>query len=194
MSKKVLDYLPVNIILTGDYKVGKTSIIKKYFNYEGETKEIMMKEIIYDDRKIHLNFIDTMGCETLATKYYEGYRNPSSCILVYDPTNNDSVVNLNGWIAELKRYCPNKGKIPQYLCCNKCDLERTINEEDLKHVLDNWENATKKEEFKVSAKTGEGIEEMISEIIPKAVEEAIRRLKEKGIKIPKRLKSNCTLQ
>ena len=179
------DELPVKIILIGDLGVGKTTIIHKYCNYTGQAKEILNKQLVACNRKLKLVFHDTLGAEQMATVTSAIYQNCAACVFCYDPTNNDSVVNLNGWTAELKRYGPNKGNVPKYLCCNKSDLTRSIKEEDLQAVL----QSCPLKEFKVSAQTGEGIDAMFDAIIPEAVEESIRQLKEKNKPSPPPLKA-----
>ncbi|EKE42217.1 hypothetical protein ENUP19_0162G0023 [Entamoeba nuttalli] len=183
-NKQPSDELPIKITVIGDLGVGKTSLIHKYCEYSGEVKELNHKSLVFQNRKLKLVLPDTCGAEQMATVTSAIYQNASACIFVYDITKNDSLLSLQNWIGELKRYGPDKGNIPKFLCGNKTDLESQINENDFKDFL--TKNPMK--DFKISVQSGEGIDAMFNAILPEAIEESIKQLKAKGRPIPPPIK------
>ncbi|ELP90843.1 hypothetical protein EIN_359260 [Entamoeba invadens IP1] len=179
------DELPVKIVLIGALGAGKTSLIKKYCEYSGELKETIHKSMTAFNRRLKLVFPDTCGAEEIATVTSALYQNASCCIYVYDSTSVDSFKDIqNNWINEFKRFAPNKGQLPQIVCANKCDLPNAVTD-DIKNKFLTEHNF---KEYKTSVTTGQGIEQMFNELLPLAIEEAIKQLKAKGKTPPPLLK------
>ncbi|KAL7719194.1 Sphingomyelin phosphodiesterase [Entamoeba marina] len=174
------DELPLKIILIGDLGVGKTTLMHKYAEYTGETREIIHKSTTFEKRKVKIIFQDTCGAEQMATVTSAVYHNAVACVFVYDVGNADSLTSLPNWVGELKRFGHNKGDIPKFLCGNKCENECVVTDEELREFL----NRNPMPDFKVSAETGEGLNAMFDKILPLAIEESIKQLKEKKKPIP----------
>ncbi|ELP92247.1 hypothetical protein EIN_118210 [Entamoeba invadens IP1] len=185
IKKEPSDELSVKIILIGELGVGKTSMVHKYCEYTGEMKEILTKSMIFQNRKLKLIFNDTCGAEQMSTVTSALYHNSCACIFVYDVANNDTLLSLQNWAGELKRYGPDKGNIPKALCGNKSDLTSAINESDFRDFL--TKNPMK--DFKVCTTTGEGLDAMFNAILPDAIEECIKQLTQKGKTVPPPIKS-----
>ena len=69
---------------------------------------------------------DTGGLERYDSMTANYYRNAHAVILVYDMTDEDSLIRLNEWVAEARRNSRWPERLVIALWGNKCDLEGTI--------------------------------------------------------------------
>lgn len=154
------------VVLLGEGKVGKTSIILRYVrNQFSETYRqtdqagFQTKRLNVEGRSVSLAIWDTAGQEqyhSLAPIYY---RDSDGAILVYDITDNDSFKKVCNWIKELRKMV---GDIPLCIVGNKTDLEKYRNvarEEAEQYCTD-----VKAKHFQTSAKLNKGIEEVFLDI------------------------------
>ena len=167
------------LLLIGESNVGKTSIILRYV--ENEFKrfgistlgvDVKYKFVSLDNIKIRLDIWDTAGQERfrgLAKNYFRGAH---AFILVYDITDKDSFYKLKGWINDAKEKIENEYKM--FVVGNKkdCSNERKIEFEALKEFSKKYDVSF----LEVSAKTGEGIEELFNIVV-----EELLKLKNIGI-------------
>ena len=174
------DELVVKITIIGDITVGKTTLINKYCNYNGNPVEIQRKHVVFQKRKLQLVFPDSLGAEQFGTVTSFVYQNTALCLLVYDVTNPESFDNIANWDSEIGRYAPKRGAIPKALCGNKCELPEKVDEAKVAAVLE----SKPMPQFKTSALSGQGVEEMFNELLPLAIEEAIKQLKERNKPVP----------
>ena len=158
----------MKIVLVGDTEVGKTCVlmrlIKKEFQQDSEPtigaafQNYYMK--VEDGETVQLQIWDTAGQEqykSLAPMYY---RAANVAIIFFDLTNIESYKSLPSWIQELSQKAP--AQVNMVICGNKKDLEnRCISfSEAKKFAMDNGAISYRE----TSAKTGEGVIEMFSEI------------------------------
>lgn len=164
----------LKLILIGDGRVGKTSIINKYIHNKFNENEgmtlnccYMEKTIIHNARKYKFSIWDTAGQEKFNAITPIYYRDARGVILVYDITNPNSFERVKKWIEELKNYNENASIV---IVGNKIDLK----EEDLNNI--NQETAIKYTEekqfnhFFTSAKTGENLNEVFDCIMKLVIE------------------------
>lgn len=78
---------------------------------------------------------------------------------------------------------------PVALCGNKCDLESHIDEDELYDIIEGFPRNENGERiakgFRVSAMTNEGIDVMFNEMLPLAIKEKVRIMREDGKPVPK---------
>ena len=101
---------PIKIILLGDTGVGKSSIIKRY--YEDVFDELLTttfvssyleKTITVKDQKVKLEIWDTAGQEEFRSITKLFVKNSKVIILVYDVTNRPSFECLNYWYDFIRK-------------------------------------------------------------------------------------------
>lgn len=171
----------LKLVLLGESSVGKSSIVTRFTtgNFHRSnatigaaftTKTLSLESIVPEtgetiDKKIKLEIWDTAGQEryrSLAPMYY---RNTDVALIVFDVTNKDSIARAQSWIDELNRYI-NEGEHEERgilikIVGNKIDLNPEAREtQNLPYIQDqgyNW--------FPVSAKTGDGIDELFDTIV-----------------------------
>lgn len=91
------------IIIIGDYRVGKTSLLCKYTGREyrapGSTISVdfRLKTLQRNQKRIKLQIWDIAGQERFRTAVASYYRGASGVILVYDVTNRESFQNIAYW-------------------------------------------------------------------------------------------------
>ena len=150
------------IIILGDFGVGKTSFIDKYFsgthnkNGKRETykfEDEIHKKIIQIDENItvEIHMWDTADQEKYGNLIKKYYIDSFGAFIVFDLTNKKSFKNLPKWIKNIKDYCPK-----DIVCCfigNKSDLtkERKVTFEVAKDFV--------KDDlyYEVSSKTGTNV-------------------------------------
>lgn len=93
------------IIIVGNYRTGKTSLLCKYTNQEycpGSDNSTMsvdfsVKTLERNNKKIKLQIWDTAGQERFRTATASYYRGARGVLLVYDITNRESFHNIMFW-------------------------------------------------------------------------------------------------
>lgn len=177
--------LQFKLVLLGDSSVGKSSIVNRFVKDSFDefrestigaaflSQTVTIKE---DNQDVTVKFEiwDTAGQErykSLAPMYY---RNSNAALVVYDITQADSLEKAQSWVHELKNKVDDDNLVI-YLVGNKVDL--TIDNAE-KRVVDKTVAEKYAEEngllfSEVSAKTGEGIQQIFQTIGEKLYE--IRR-------------------
>lgn len=165
------------IIVLGDFGVGKSSLIYRYFNnkFNKEIEEAPNfednKKIIQidEDTKLKVNIWDTAGQEKSGKILKVYYKDIYGAILVFDLTNKESFKNLKNWLNDLKENAP-RDTVYCFLG-NKSDLinERKVELEEIKDfVQDNLY-------YEVSSKNGTNVslafEQLAYNIVEKQAEE-----------------------
>ncbi|ORY04909.1 putative VPS21-Rab5-like GTPase [Basidiobolus meristosporus CBS 931.73] len=181
--------IQVKLVLLGEAAVGKSSLVLRFVNNEfQENKEptigaaFLTQKCRLEDKVIKFEIWDTAGQErfhSLAPMYY---RNAQAAVIVYDVTKAASLDKAKSWVKELQRQAnPN---IVIALVGNKVDLVALPNEEieeeneetntddqDVREVSTEEASAYANEvglmSFETSAKTGEGVNEVFTEIAKK---------------------------
>ena len=156
---------PVKLLLAGNSKVGKSSIIAQYVRGEFDqdiqpslTAQFIKKEIITPDQSsITIDLWDIAGGEKFRSLAKIFYKDSKAILLVYDETNEDSFNELkNSWYEQVK----NLGCILAVVA-NKCDLsDKKVKEEDGKKYAESIGAMF----FEISAKENIGISNMFEKI------------------------------
>ena len=167
MSKN-LD-LQYKILVLGESSVGKTSLLVRYTEDKFENTvqtigvDVKNKYVMYENKKIQLELWDTAGQERFKGIAQNYFRAANGVILVFDITNKESFNKLKFWINEGKT---NIGQDTELIIAeNKIDLEesRTVTKEAIKE----FGKKTNLDILPTSAKTGEGVNEIILMLVKK---------------------------
>ncbi len=161
-SSKTIDLLSTFIykcISLGDWKVGKTSMLKRFCDGTfSETYipnigcDFLTKMIKFEKANVKLVIWD-IGGQRLPLNYRKRfYKGAKGVLLVFDVTRPESLPSLKEWREEALKVC---GEIPFIVCGNKIDLESKINETEAKNFAEEINSPL----LFTSAKTGENIEE-----------------------------------
>ncbi len=120
----------LKICSSGSYRVGKTSLIRRYAEKKfSETYmptigvDITTKIITVNDIEVKLILHDTAGQEVfgrLRRRYYEG---SVGCLIVYDITRRDSFDSLDHWVTDYRSVQGEDKSI--VIIGNKIDLEES---------------------------------------------------------------------
>ena len=159
------------ILIIGDSSVGKTSLITRYTN--GTFKEEYLATVGLDyyskneeinNQTIQVKLWDTAGQERFKALTQNYFRNAEGVLLAFDVTNEESFNNLKDWINSIKINMEAKNIfLPLIVVGNKIDME---NERDItKEDAENFASENKYKYFETSAKTGEGVDEAVKELI-----------------------------
>ncbi len=180
------DYL-FKTIVVGDGAVGKTAITIRYAtdkfqeNYKMTIGvDFTIKMLKVKDKQIKCQIWDTGGQERFSKIRPLYYRGALGGLVVYDVTNRESFENLEKWFGEIEKNCIRK--VPIILVGNKIDLEkRKVKKKEAKAYA-----AKKSKDFgyeitylETSAKTGETIKKVFTNLIYMMVEEAEISMKKK---------------
>ena len=158
------------LLLLGESNVGKTSIILRYienlFNESNTSTcgiDVKCKYVTCENKKIRLDIWDTAGQERFRglTKNY--FRGAHAFILVYDITNKDSFDKLKNWIKDAKEKIEDDKSYKMAVVGNKkdCDKKREVSFQTLKEFGESNDVIFSE----VSARTGEGIEQLFNDFI-----------------------------
>lgn len=119
----------VKVVLLGEGRVGKTSILLRYTKgeyFDRRTPTIkagyLQKVIQMGNNTVQLNIWDTAGQEQFHALAPIYYRDAAGALLVYDITDGESFNRVKSWIRELRTTVGND--IIIVIAGNKIDLER----------------------------------------------------------------------
>jgi small GTP-binding protein len=157
------------LILTGDYFVGKTSLIMRFVknlfkeNYQSTVGVDISQKDLKIDKDISVKFIiwDIGGQITQMAPYRKRfYEGTNTAFIVVDRTRIESLTNVDTWYNEIRKYSENEINI--VLVGNKSDLAEQIvvTEEDIKNVAGKYNFHY----ILSSAKTGENVNEAFTYI------------------------------
>ena len=173
-----------NLLIIGDATVGKTCILRRFAHDKFTSNYIstvgidfFTKDVILNDKKIHIKIWDTAGQERYRSLTQGFFRKAEGIIIVYDITNESSFNNLKFWIDSIESNTNSQNsKIPAIIIGNKIDiLERKVD----KVSAENFAKDKNYKYFEVSAKTGINIDESIKFLIKKVLKEGNENEKKK---------------
>ena len=151
------------IMVLGESKVGKTSLIRKYTkNQFGGVylttvgMDFQDKIIDIENTKVRLQIWDTAGQERFRNVTKSYFQSSHGFVLVYDITDNQSLENLKFWMEQIKTNGPENARV--ILVGNKYDLPN-----ERKVSIEEGENFAKKYNikfFEASAKDGTNVNEL----------------------------------
>ena len=187
----------VKVTLLGNSGVGKTCIINRFINNDFKEgtmttrgADYSQKSITIKNQTINLDIWDTAGQENYRSLGRHFYKDSLIVLLVYDITNRESFDDLKTlWYNDLKRYGEKYSVLA--IVGSKCDLfeNEAVSEEEGRQFAEE-----KSAEYAlVSAKTGDGINSLFTNLVNKyldpsfqeQIEEEDNKKKEGNIKITK---------
>ena len=155
------------IMVLGESRVGKTSLIKKYTKDQfggvyltTVGMDFQDKIIDIEDKKVRLQIWDTAGQERFRNVTKSYFQSSHGFVLVYDITDETTFDKTNFWMDQIKLNGIENAKL--ILVGNKCDLinERKVSiEEGEKRAKDNNIKF-----FESSAKEGTNVNELFLEL------------------------------
>ncbi|VVD01786.1 ras-related protein Rab-12 [Leptidea sinapis] len=168
----------LKVILCGEYGVGKSSIFRRFINNtfvhncdRRSTLGLDHFEKTYQigDKEVKLQLWDTGGMERIASVTSSYYKFAEAAVLVFSLDNISSFHVLSQHLLDIVTYAEN-AKI--FLCGNKSDLEGTspqVTDADIETFCEQCHNLISTT-YKVSCKSGKGLEEMFHDIALQLVE------------------------
>mmetsp|Transcript_9657 Transcript_9657/g.9444 ORF Transcript_9657/g.9444 Transcript_9657/m.9444 type:complete len:206 (+) Transcript_9657:255-872(+) len=160
------------IVLLGEGRVGKTSILLRYTKGEYDEKQVSTLQASYLDKKImvgginvQLSIWDTAGQERFHSLGPIYYRDANAALLVYDITDMESFNKVRKWVKELRSIIGNDILIA--IAGNKFDLERQrgVSDED----ATTYAVFVGASHFYTSAKSNKGLEEIFVDLTQRMI-------------------------
>jgi Ras-related protein Rab-21 len=98
------------IVLLGEGRVGKTSLVLRYVNNVFSEKQqstvqasFLTKRLALGEKTVNLAIWDTAGQERFHALGPIYYRDADGALLVYDTTDADSFAKVKNWVKELRK-------------------------------------------------------------------------------------------
>ena len=165
------------LILTGDYNVGKTSLIRRFVENDFKEDYIstigveISKKAIELDEQTKIDFViwDIGGQSLSMTPYrHRFYEGASAAFIVIDRTRKKSLESIEKWYKEITE--SQHTSIPIVIVANKSDLKQeiTVNEEEIKVIAKQFGF----HHIITSARTGENVNEAFLYIAYRFIEKA----------------------
>ena len=103
-------FRPIKIGLLGDEKVGKTSILNSFLDFEFQdnylqtigNEKFEKKVNLESAREIKLVIFDVSGQKRFRSAALRAVRNAEGILLVFDITDKNSFDNIEKWLEEIK--------------------------------------------------------------------------------------------
>ncbi|CAL5986706.1 Rab1a [Hexamita inflata] len=159
------------MVIIGDSTVGKTTLLNRYVK---DTIDLTLqttigvsffhKNVYLQGNTYKLEIYDTAGQERFNSLVPMYYQRSHFCFIVFDLQNLNSFQRVEFWENELKKNTNSDGAVIQRVVVgNKCDKDVSVNEQE----VINWCKGRGVHYYRVSALTGEGVNEMFNEILMK---------------------------
>lgn len=166
------------IVLLGEGRVGKTSLVIRYVNNVFSEKQqctvqasFLTKRLKVGDDTANLAIWDTAGQERFHALGPIYYRDADGALLVYDTTDTDSFAKVKSWVKELRKMVGES--IVIVIAGNKIDLdrERQVNKEE----AEAYAASVGALHCLTSAKNGRGIDECFLTLTKEILSEKAKR-------------------
>jgi small GTP-binding protein len=171
-----LDSSANKVVILGDSRVGKTSIItRQMLGYQPATQNPTIGchcsdiHFPFQGQDVSLQVWDTAGQELYRALVPVYLRNARAALLVYDVTDRESFQSLGHWYDILINVVPTGVRI--YVVGNKIDLEDDAVIEDIQ--AKQFAEVHNAQFFKVSAATGDGLDQLFENIAKQMLEGAV---------------------
>eukprot|EP01063_Lacrimia_lanifica_P024367 TRINITY_DN32290_c0_g1_i1.p3 TRINITY_DN32290_c0_g1~~TRINITY_DN32290_c0_g1_i1.p3 ORF type:complete len:208 (+),score=97.86 TRINITY_DN32290_c0_g1_i1:142-765(+) len=152
------------IVLLGEGRVGKTSLVKRYVldefsDSQKSTVQASMyssKKVQVDDTTVTVSIWDTAGQERFRALGPIYYRDANGALVVYDITDADTFDKVKMWVRELRKMVGDDIRI--VVAGNKADMmsKRTVDE----NMVLNYCAELDAEHIYTSAKNGSGVQDV----------------------------------
>jgi len=158
-----------NILILGDSRVGKTSVIVKKSRGQFEETTLstvgidyIMDEAIFDGKTYRFKIFDTAGQERFKSISGNTIKASHGFFVVFALNDIKSFQQVKTWITTIEDATSLANK-PLILLGNKCDLKRKVD----KTLIDNFIKLKKLKYYETSAKTGQNIKESFEDLYQK---------------------------
>lgn len=159
--------LTFKLVLLGDGRVGKTSVVLRYVNNVFSEKQettvqasYLTKRLVIGGVPITLSIWDTAGQERFHALGPIYYRDADAVLLVYDITDTDTFLRVRKWVTELQQMASKD--IVMVIAANKSDLIRS-KKYDIQEA-ESYAMTIGAKLFLTSAKFGTGINDVFLDI------------------------------
>ena len=160
------------LLIIGNSIVGKTSILTKYTSKAYTESyvatvglDFFTKDESIDGKTIRIKIWDTAGQERYKAITKCFFQRAQGIIIVFDVTNKRSFDDLKMWIDSIKsqsKLTEDLENMPIILIGNKIDLPKRVID---KETALNFAKEQNLEYYETSAKTGEGIDNALKELV-----------------------------
>ena len=154
------------VVLLGDSKVGKTSILCQQLNgYQTANHHPTIGchcndvAILVEGRPVNMQIWDTAGQEMYRALVPVYVRGASAAIIVYDVTDMGSFASIKSWVDLVRDNVPYE--VPLFIVGNKTDLSAVAVSDDEAEAL---AASLEAKLYKTSALTGEGVSKVFSDV------------------------------
>ncbi|NXD32797.1 VPS21 protein, partial [Spelaeornis formosus] len=159
----------VKLVLLGESAVGKSSVVLRFCQNDFQPNKeptigaaFLTQRCRLEDKVIKFEIWDTAGQERFRSLSPMYYRNAQAAVVVYDVTKSASLDQAKTWVKELQRQAnPN---IVIALAGNKVDLPSEGRRQVSREEAEEYAKECGLLFFETSAKTGEGVVEVFTEI------------------------------
>lgn len=165
------DDIPVKIIILGEANVGKSCILQRYLTGEYTESQantvgakFLSKRVQHQNKNLKLNIWDTAGQERYQSFSKMYCRDAKAVILVYDLANPESIEGMMRWYKIMSQETLPSDTL-LFVAGSKSDIGSYTQE--IRQKIEDFCLETRSEHFLVSAKEGDGIEELFMKIVSK---------------------------
>jgi small GTP-binding protein len=158
----------LKLLLIGESSVGKSCLLLRYADNKFQESffttvgiDFKVRAVTVDNLKVRLQVWDTAGQEKFRTITKAYYRGAHGILLVFDVSNADTFAQCQGWMNSISENLSDPVVI--VLVGNKCDLVDKI--EVTEKEAKTWADGMDVLYFQTSALNGEGIKEMVYELL-----------------------------
>lgn len=127
------------------------------------------------DKIAKVQIWDTAGQERYRSITNAYYRGAEAIIIIFDVSDKETFKSIPNWIEEVKKYTDKEVLI--VVGANKYDLD---NKEVTEENIQKFNKDTGISVFKISAKTGEGVEDMFKNIVENLIQKKATKKDEKN--------------
>ena len=181
----------IKSVILGEGRVGKTSILRRYFTDKFDIQEKSTVNPSFYEKKVEnskgenikITFWDTAGQELFDALNTIYYKNSSGALIVYDLNLfEDTFPKVEKWVNEIIQAVGND--VVFVIVGNKFDLIASLSAfDDKKNIVDNFCKKYNCNHILTSAKSGYNIQEAFDLLIQKMILKNQGKTHKNGLKI-----------
>ena len=176
--------IDLKVVFLGPVSVGKTCLICRYCNgtFSDDSKSTVGASFLshaksFDSYSLNIMIWDTAGSERFNSVTPMVLRGVDIIVLVFDLSEYATLEALDGHIKTIAQTI-DLGDVPVLLIGNKSDLKGQILVDDVKA----WMDSHKIKHFvRVSAKTGDGVTQMLDGVLRDFIEDCVVAKQQSGL-------------
>ncbi|KAG9272101.1 ras-related protein Rab-21-like [Astyanax mexicanus] len=175
------------VVLLGEGRVGKTSVILRYCENKFYDKHISTLQASFFNKKlniagnrVNLSIWDTAGQERFHALGPIYYRESNGAVLLYDITDPDSFQKVKLWVKELRRILGNE--VCLCIVGNKTDLDkdRNVSAEE----AERYAEAVGAQHHQTSAKLNTGIDQLFLSLCKRMMDAVVLEERSRANNLP----------